>query len=125
MYGWQGILLDPCHRQNKKDLIMEGFITFLLFFVLFVWGMKRIFPLLLAWLIKRRIQKGGSAGGGFAGPGGFGFWAGTGNGASHAAGNDMSGRKKEEGKVVITDIPQKEKVIDKEVGEYVDFEEQK
>lgn len=87
---------------------MEGFITFILFFALFVWVMKRLFPLLLAWLIKRRLQKGGTNGGGFAGPGGFGF---------------SQQQKKEEGKVVITDIPKKEKVIDKEIGEYVDFEE--
>jgi len=38
---------------------MEGFITFLLFFALFLWVMKRVFPLLLAWVIKRKLQKGG------------------------------------------------------------------
>lgn len=100
---------------------MEGFITFLFFFVLFMWLMKRIFPLLLAWFIKRKIKQGGQNGGGFAGPGGFGFWS-TGFGQTAEDGNKM--HKKEEGKVVITDIPKQEKVIDKEVGEYVDFEEQ-
>lgn len=100
---------------------MEGFITFLLFFALFVWVMKRVLPLLLAWIIKRKLQKGGTGGGGFAGPGGFGFWS-TGSGGNGAA-SDARQQKKEEGKVIITDIPKKEKVIDKEIGEYVDFEE--
>ena len=96
---------------------MEGFITFLLCFVLFVWVMKRIFPLLLAWIIKRQIKKGG--------PGGFGFWS-TGFGGPQNGGEwsrQHTEQKKEEGKVVITDIPKQEKVIDKEIGEYVDFEE--
>lgn len=99
---------------------MEGFITFLLFFALFLWVMKRVFPLLLAWVIKRKLQKGGTNDGGFAGPGGFGFWStGFGGGQPQQAREE----KKEEGKVVITDIPKKDKVIDKEIGEYVDFEE--
>lgn len=98
---------------------MEGFITFLLFFALFMWLMKRLFPLLLAWFIKRKIKQGG--GNGFAGPRGFGFWS-TGFGQQPDGGGKEY--RKEEGKVVITDIPKQEKVIDKEVGEYVDFEEQ-
>lgn len=99
---------------------MEGFITFLLFFALFLWVMKRVFPLLLAWVIKRKLQKGGTGGGGFAGQGGFGFWStGFGGGQPQQAREET----KEEGKVVITDIPKKDKVIDKEIGEYVDFEE--
>lgn len=104
---------------------MEGFITFLFFFILFMWVMKKLFPLLLAWFIKRRIEKGGASGGGFTGPGGFGFWStGFGNGGFGNTGvAQKHEQKKEEGKVVITDIPKKEKVIDKEVGEYVDFEE--
>lgn len=96
---------------------MEGFITFLFFFVLFAWVMKKIFPLLLAWLIKRQVKKGG--------PAGFGFWSngfgGPQNGGQYNG--QYSEQKKEEGKVVITDIPKQEKVIDKEIGEYVDFEE--
>ncbi len=99
---------------------MEGFITFLLFFVLFMWLMKRLFPLLLVWFVKRRMKQGGNGGAGFAGPNGFGFWStGFGNMENRGSGE----QKKEEGKVVITDIPKQEKVIDKEIGEYVDFEE--
>ncbi len=102
---------------------MEGFITFLLCFVLFIWVMKRIFPLLLTWFIKRQVKKGGANGGftSFGGPGGFGFWS-TGFGGAQNA-QQHNERKKEEGKVVITEVPQTEKVIDKEIGEYVDFEE--
>lgn len=99
---------------------MEGFITFLLFFALFLWVMKRVFPLLLAWFIKRKLKDGGKNGGGFAGPGGAFFW-GTGFGGGN--GQQTRQEKKEEGKVVISDIPKQEKVIDKEIGEYVDFEE--
>ena len=102
---------------------MEGFITFLLCFALFIWVMKRIFPLLLTWLIKRQVKKGGVDGGftGFGGPGGFGFWS-TGCGGAQNT-HQHNEHKKEEGKVVITEIPKQEKVIDKEIGEYVDFEE--
>ncbi len=80
---------------------MEGFITFLLFFFLFMWLMKRLFPLILAWFIKKKLKQAGQD-----------AYSGT------------NEHKKEEGKVVITDIPKQEKVIDKEIGEYVDFEEQ-
>lgn len=99
---------------------MEGFITFLFFTVLFFWLMKRLFPLLLAWFIKRKMKQGGPNGGGFAGSNGFGFWS---TGFGNMAGENAGSEKKEEGKVVITDIPKQEKVIDKEIGEYVDFEE--
>ena len=89
---------------------MEGFITFLLFFALFMWVMKRLFPLLMAWFIKRQVKKGrGTFFTNFGGPGGFGY--------------QHNEQKKEEGKVIISDVPKQEKVIDKEVGEYVDFEE--
>ena len=99
---------------------MEGFITFLLFFFLFMWLMKWLFPILLAWFIKRRIQKGGFNGGAFGSNGFGGFWS-TGFGGPQQ--QEPQQKKKEEGKVIISDMPKKEKVIDKEIGEYVDFEE--
>lgn len=106
---------------------MEGFITFLFFFVLFMWALGKLFPLLLAWFIKRRMKKmgGGDFTGfsGFGGPGGFGgFWSNM-EGNVHGAQQQQKEQKKQEGKVIISDIPKQEKVIDKEVGEYVDFEE--
>ena len=105
---------------------MEGFITFLLFFALFIWVMKRLSPILLMWIIKRQMKKGGGANFTQFGPGGFGFWStGFGNQAGAAQGNGQQygEKKKDEGKVIISDVPKKEKVIDKEIGEYVDFEE--
>lgn len=88
---------------------MEGFITFLFFLVLFGWIIGKLFPIILAWVIKRKMKK-GQMNGGFTGFGGF-------------QQQDPYAEKKQEGKVIISDIPKQEKVIDKEVGEYVDFEE--
>lgn len=86
---------------------MEGFITFLLFFFLFMWVMKRLFPLILTWWIKRKVKSGAFGGGAFG----------------QQYGYTEPQEKREEGKVTITSIPEQEKVIDKEVGEYIDFEE--
>lgn len=91
---------------------MEGFITFLFFFVLFMWAMGKLFPLLLAWFIKRKMKKGGMNG----------FWSSMGQ-QNYRDESYAAQQKKQEGKVIISDIPKQEKVIDKEVGEYVDFEE--
>lgn len=81
---------------------MEGFITFLLFFFLFMWLLRRLFPLLLTWWIKRKVSNGS-----------FG----------REPDYNQEQQKKQEGKVTITQVPKQEKVIDKEVGEYIDFEE--
>lgn len=84
---------------------MEGFITFLFFFVLFMWAMGKLFPIVLAWVIKRKMKN-------------------MQNMQQNAAyGNYGDEQRKQEGKVIISDIPKQDKVIDKEVGEYVDFEE--
>ncbi len=91
---------------------MEGFITFLFFFVLFMWAMGKLFPLLLAWFIKRKMKKGGMNW----------FWSNMGQ-QNYRDESYAAQQKKQEGKVIISDIPKQEKVIDKEVGEYVDFEE--
>lgn len=85
-----------------------------------MWLMKWLFPILLAWFIKRKIQKGGFNGGAFGSNGFGGFWS-TGFGGGQP--QQPQQKKKEEGKVIISDMPKKEKVIDKEIGEYVDFEE--
>ena len=91
---------------------MEGFITFLFFSVLFMWAMGKLFPLLLAWFIKRKMKKGGMNG----------FWSNMGQ-QNYRDESYAAQQKKQEGKVIISDIPKQEKVIDKEVGAYVDFEE--
>lgn len=92
---------------------MEGFITFLFFLCLFVLVMRKLFPLLLTWFIKKKIKDGTFVNGGFYGQG---FGAGQ-----QPPRSDYG--KDEEGKVIISDIPKQDKVIDKGVGEYVDFEE--
>ena len=83
--------------------------------------MGKLFPIILAWVIKRKMKK-GQMNGGFTG---FGWNSGTGfagfNGFQQQ--QEPYAEKKQEGKVIISDIPKQEKVIDKEVGEYVDFEE--
>ena len=88
---------------------MEAFITFLFFLVLFGWVMGKLFPIILAWFIKRKLKK-GQMNGGFTG---FGW----------QPQQEPYQEKKQEGKVIISDIPKQDKVIDKEIGEYVDFEE--
>ncbi len=100
---------------------MEGFITFLFFLVLFGWVMGKLFPIILAWVIKRKMKKGQMNGGftGFGWNSGQGF---TGFGGFQQP-QEPERENKQEGKVIISDIPKQEKVIDKEVGEYVDFEE--
>ena len=77
------------------------------------------------WIIKRQMRKGGGANFTQFGPGGFGFWSsGFGNQGGFAQGGEPhKAHKKDEGKVIISDVPKQEKVIDKEIGEYVDFEE--
>ena len=100
---------------------MEGFITFLFFLVLFGWIIGKLFPIILAWVIKRKIKQ-GKMNGGFTG---FGWNSGQGFSSFGGFGQQEQQyqEKKQEGKVIISDIPKQEKVIDKEVGEYVDFEE--
>jgi hypothetical protein len=84
--------------------------------------MGKLFPIILAWVIKRKMKKGQMNGSftGFGWNGGQGF---TGFGGFQQPQQDPYQEKKQEGKVIISDIPKQEKVIDKEVGEYVDFEE--
>ena len=88
------------------------------FLVLFGWIIGKLFPIILAWVIKRKIKQGNMNGGftGFSWNSGQGF---SGFGQQY----QQQEHKKQEGKVIISDIPKQEKVIDKEVGEYVDFEE--
>ena len=101
---------------------MEGFITFLFFLVLFGWVMGKLVPIILAWFIKRKLKKGQMNGGftGFGWNSGQGF---TGFGGFQQPQQEPYQEKKQEGKVIISDIPKQDKVIDKEIGEYVDFEE--
>ena len=100
---------------------MEFILTFLLFIFIFGWVVSRLFPLLLTWYVKRKMKKGGTSFGGF-------HSAGFGNmyGGTVAEQQDEVRRSKEqEGKVTVTKLEEKEKVIVKNMGEYIEFEEEK
>lgn len=82
---------------------MEGFLTFILIVFLFFWLVARFGPLLLAWWIKRKVSK----------------FAGQGRGFS------AENEKYKEGETIINTPTHQNKVVDKNVGEYVDYEEAK
>lgn len=99
---------------------MEFILTFLLFIFIFGWVLSRLFPLILSWYLKRKMRNGGGTFGGFNSTS-FGNMY-TGHGDSEA---EVRRSKEQEGKVTVTTMEQKEKVIEKDMGEYVDFEEEK
>ena len=81
---------------------MEAFLTFILFLFLFFWLITRFGPLLLAWWLKRR----------------FGSFSGNSSGYS------AEENKYKEGDTIIDNISKPQnKVVDKNMGEYVDFQE--
>ena len=83
---------------------MEAFLTFILVLFLFFWLVTRFGPMLLAWWLKRR----------------FGSFNGDGRGFS------SDENKYKEGDTIIDNISKPQnKVVDKDMGEYVDFEEEK
>ena len=82
---------------------MEAFLTIILIFILIVWLLGRLLPHLFVWYVKRksggtgmRDRKGGK-------------WRGGGN----------------EGDVEIEYSEPQEKIIAENMGEYIDFEEEK
>lgn len=79
---------------------MEGFLTFLLFFVLFIWIARRIFPYLIVRWIKKRV-------GGVASNMEF----------------QSERRDREEGEVFVKGVRPEKKVMNEKIGEYTDFEE--
>jgi len=81
---------------------MEAFLTFILFLFLFFWLVTRFGPILLAWWLKRK------------------FGSFNGNGRGFPADEN----KYKEGDTIIDNISKPQnKVVDKNMGEYVDFEE--
>lgn len=106
---------------------MEFILTFLIVFLGIGWILKRLFPILLAWYVKRKMKNGGGTFGGFGpfgGVGGFGSFGGF-DGNTAWEREQARHRKSQEGKVTIEKGEEKEKVIDKNIGEYIDFEEEK
>ncbi|MEG0518393.1 MAG: DUF4834 family protein [Bacteroidales bacterium] len=115
---------------------MEFILTFLLILIGASWVFGKIFPRILAWYVKRKLkQMGNSGGGGFAGfgPGGFatgGFGPGSQGGfdaeaAKRAAQEQVRKEKEQEGRVTVIQTAEQEKVIERSMGEYVEFEEEK
>ncbi len=103
---------------------MEFILSFLLVVFLVGWLLKKLLPPLLVWYITRKAEKNGGSFGNF---GAF-----TGNpfgqnpyAAKEKAEEEVRRSKEQEGKVTVANVEQKEKVIEKGMGEYIDFEEEK
>jgi len=85
---------------NDTNSKMEGFITFVFIFILIIWALSRVIPLLLAWWLRRKFS-------------------------------DIAARQQQyhkntttkDGDVIIEEEKREAKVVDKNVGEYIDFEE--
>lgn len=82
---------------------MEFILTFLIIFLGIGWVLKRLFPILLTWYVKRKIKDGP--------------WI--------KEEPQMRQKRAQEGTVTVEKGVEKEKVIDKNIGEYIDFEEEK
>ncbi len=83
---------------------MERFITIVFILVIFFWALGKVLPYLLTrWVRKRFGQFGNTPG---------------------ADAQDQQNKGKE-GDVYVEQIEKQEKFVDKNVGEYVDFEEKK
>lgn len=80
---------------------MEGFITFVFAFIIIVWVVARLVPLLLAWWLRRKFT----------------------NLTSNRQQQYNETYKGKEGDVTIESDRKEQKIVDKSVGEYVDFEE--
>ncbi len=94
---------------------MEFILTFILILLLVGWVFKRVFPLLLMWYIQRRARQGG----------GSTYFGGNFNGWSNTQERSTKDQRKEGEVTVEKKSSPKEKVIDRSVGEYVDYEEEK
>lgn len=83
---------------------MEGFLTFILVFILIIWLIGRFFPLLLAWWIKRKFGK-------------------ISREQRRYTNRQQSHYK--EGDVIVDTEKKEKKIVDNNVGEYIDYEETK
>lgn len=78
---------------------MEFLLTIILVFVFSGWVLKKFLPLLLTWYIKRKMK------------------------SSNGGEKEFRQYKGDEGKVTVETLEEREKVIEDNVGEYIDFEE--
>ncbi len=84
---------------------MEGFLTFVFVVIILVWLMARFFPLILAWWVKRRIEKM--------------------NDGMRDFSRERQRNSHKEGDVIVDVEKKDKKIVDDSVGEYVDYEETK
>lgn len=84
---------------------MEGFLTFVFVVVILIWLMARFFPLILAWWVKRRIEKM--------------------NDGMRDFSRERQRNSHKEGDVIVDVEKKDKKIVDDSVGEYVDYEETK
>ncbi|NCB18749.1 MAG: DUF4834 family protein [Bacteroidia bacterium] len=84
---------------------MEGFLTFVIVFVVIIWIARRLFPFLLIRWVRKKM-------GGAADP----FQRATGQ---------SRGERFKEGDVIIESGKSEKKIVDDNIGEYIDFEETK
>ncbi|MEG0891251.1 MAG: DUF4834 family protein [Bacteroidales bacterium] len=101
---------------------MEFFLTFLLIFFGVIWFFGKFFPRLLAWYIQRRLKKMGGGGNSF---GSFNWANGGEEAARRVKEEEMRRSKEQEGNVTVVQSQEQEKIIEKNIGEYIDFEEDK
>ncbi|MDD2490824.1 MAG: hypothetical protein PHV12_01345 [Bacteroidales bacterium] len=87
---------------------MEGFITFIFVVVLVIFLLTRFLPLLLAWWVKRKFSKL------------------SGNSDVFGREANRGGKKiREEDGTIVSDDVKRDKIVDSDIGEYVDYEESK
>lgn len=82
---------------------MEAFLTFILFFALFIWLLRRILPWLLTWWLRRKM--------------------GLPKDNSGRARARRGEREYREGEVRVNIHKREPKRVKNDVGEYIDFEE--
>ncbi|GAB1374651.1 MAG: DUF4834 family protein [Bacteroidales bacterium] len=87
---------------------MEGFITFIFTAVLIIFILSRVAPLLLTWWVKKKISNL------------------SGGHDPFMEVNNKDGRKiTEVDGTIVSDQVERDKIVDSDVGEYIDFEESK
>ncbi len=83
---------------------MEGFLTFVLVFALIIWLIGRFFPILLALFVKRKLAKMSN---------------------EHQRYAKQQQPRYKEGDVIVEIEKEEKKIVDNNVGEYIDYEETK
>ena len=97
---------------------MEFILTFLIVFFILSWLFGKFFPRILSWWLRRRV---GKMADGF---GGFSQDASRWQGSQSRTDGRIRREKEQAGKVTISRIEDTGKIIEKDVGEYIDFEEE-